>query len=110
MRVIAGLMTLFYAWCCWLQTNDPDPLVWIALYGYAGAVSLMTAAGRHPLLAAGIGFAAYTLAVLWHTPHLRPGWWESEQGREGVGLLICACWMMILCVMHYRQVPAKPPA
>lgn len=110
MRVISGFAAVFFVWCCWLQTNDPDPLLWIAVYGFAGAVSLAVALDRNPGASPVAGLAVYALAVLGHIPHMKPGWWASEEGREGMGLLLCAAWMLVVSRYVRRSRPPMPRA
>jgi hypothetical protein len=96
-RVIAvACATLFLAFAA-LQYNDPDPLVWIAIYVAMAALCIWSAFGQLPrvvpilaMLAALVG--AY---LLWPTSYQglsgkmdsRPG---VELARESLGLLLCA--------------------
>lgn len=51
--VIAGICFLFAIF----QWNDPDPLLWIVLYGAVGLIALMAGLGHHWMTLTAIGMA-----------------------------------------------------
>ncbi len=54
-RIVNGVMALLFAVAVAVQYNDPDPIRWMAIYGAASIVTLMTAArGRAPVFAAAV--------------------------------------------------------
>jgi len=99
-----------------LQLNDPDPLIWILFYGAAAAACF--AWGSVPpywLWPAAVGLAA----LIW-TGLLAPRVFPDlvlvdlvrpmdektpaiEEGREMLGLLIVAGWMVTLLVLSRRR-------
>jgi hypothetical protein len=102
-------MLLVFAFSTAVQVNDPDPLRWVAVYGLAAVVCLLSLAGRVPwwppalLCLVALALAA-TLAprVLGRVP-LRDmfGAFEMrdtgvEESREMYGLLIVAAWMAVV--------------
>lgn len=48
--VIAGICFLFAAF----QWNDPDPMLWIAVYAVVGVVALMAAFGKSSMILTGV--------------------------------------------------------
>lgn len=91
-----------------VQFNDPDPWIWMGMYGFAVLVCLLAALGRlHwsvPLSVAGItlvwgiGVATQAEGVSWIdlTSTLSMKTLEVEQAREAGGLLVVATWMLVL--------------
>lgn len=91
-----------------IQVNDPDPWRWVVLYGGAGAACLL--AGLH--LPARSGAALVGLVSLAWAVAMLPGLSEFrfgdlfrsmkaespsiEAGREILGLLIVAAWMIVV--------------
>lgn len=92
-----------------VQYNDPDPLLWIVVYGLAAIVSFLAFSPRLdkrlPLYLGiiAIGWAAFHLPDVWGK--VNPGEiFQSiemktiavEKAREMGGLLIIASWMLYL--------------
>jgi hypothetical protein len=102
-RLLAALMCGLFLLSTAVQWNDPDPWLWMPLYGLAAALAALGAAGRLPLwpnAAALVLFAA--LLALW-APSLVSGrrdaftHWRmqspaDEEAREAGGLALCAAW------------------
>lgn len=106
MKVLHIVLSLLFFSFALVQYNDPDPFLWILIYGVMTAFCLQAARGKfYPRLmwAAALGFGIY--AVI-----LAPGtwdWWNSddrsllfddlakmqfyyiEEAREFLGLMIC---------------------
>ncbi len=90
----------------WVQLNDPDPVVWVLIYGLAAAVSAMAALGRAPGVLAGVLGLLSLAWVLNLAPGLRPVSWAElsteapmigdhvELARETGGLLLVALAML----------------
>ena len=114
-RLSNGVFAAIFALSAALQYNDPDPWGWAAIYTAAAIACL--AAWRAPssrLLPAGVGVAALiwvgTLSGV--VPDIRitdlarsmkaetP---SIELGREFLGLLIIASWMVLLFVSAHRS-------
>ena len=105
-RVAAGAMGALFAVAVAVQWNDPDPWLWMPLYGLAAGLAGLAAAGRLPLLA---NAAAATLFVgafaLWapslatarseafETWHMQSA--ADEEAREAGGLALCAFWSLV---------------
>ena len=93
----AAMLVLFLSWAGF-QYNDPDAIAWIVVYLAAATGCVLALLGRFPrrvaLTYAGIcvGWSLY-LAV---NVLLGREFFFEERGREAMGLLICAGWMLAL--------------
>jgi hypothetical protein len=114
---INWVIALLFGISAILQYNDPDPARWIALYGAAGLACLLARWRVAPwvLPAAIVGTAALVWSAVLAPRALRdlqlvelfgamssktP---EIELGREFLGLLMIASWMLVLVVAHRRR-------
>ena len=78
-----------------LQINDPDPWIWILLYGLVAAFGMLGASNQNPLrMSVSI---LYLLVAYWRFPTEYHGLGsmsesqpEIEQAREALGILIAA--------------------
>ena len=108
MRWLDLIGSLLFAAFAGVQLNDPDSLPWILIYGGTSALSMASFAGylspsilylwliaclipALPLMedlraATPSSFASYGMADL-----------AAERAREGLGLLVAACWTLFLC-------------
>jgi hypothetical protein len=94
---LAGLMFLFAL----VQYNDPDGPLWMVLYGvpaiWAGIAAMRPhlLAGTVALVLLGASLLVWLVlvVVLWPPEDAwwrMEVWWESEESREGMGLMIAA--------------------
>lgn len=93
--LLGGLMVLFAA----VQYNDPDALLWIAIYlipaawAFAAAFRLQQVRSATGTTLLWITLAAGLAATLYYFPQT-PGfwrkdvWWVDEEAREGMGMMI----------------------
>src|SRR3712207_4485728 len=118
-RVADALMLLLFTFGALVQVNDPDPVLWIAVYTLAAAACLLSVLRRvHwalPALLCAVALAwAATLAprVVGRVPFSEMfGAFEMrsvgiEESREMYGLLIIAVWMAVLA-LRARRAPAR---
>ena len=101
--VSAGMTLLFIAWA-YYQYNDPDPFVWILVYGVAALTSVLFLIQRLPL-AFTMGYfvvcaawALYTSTQVTYGPPLI----QIEEWREMMGLVIVCIWMGVLSWWLYK--------
>ena len=103
------LLLALFVFSVAVQYNDPDPLVWMTIYGLA-ALACVVALKRPAqwvwpgvLCLSALGWAATILPRVWG--RVRAGElfaaWEMkdlrvEEAREFGGLLIVAAWMLVL--------------
>jgi len=102
MRYLHAVMFLLFLFCCAVQYNDPDPLTWISLYGYAAILTGLAAFGKYSLLPS-LGMAIYLTGFFIQAPPLNVSWWALEEGREAIGLMISAVWMGVLLFLWFRE-------
>jgi hypothetical protein len=102
-RACAGVMCALFLLSVAVQYNDPDPWLWMPLYGLAAGLAGLGAAGRLPLRANAAAGVLYLALFAWWAPTLleaRPEAFESfhmrapedEAPREAGGLALCALW------------------
>lgn len=115
-------MLLAFVLSMLLQFNDPDSLIWIAIYGVSAAACGLELSGRGSVgLPGGVGVIALAWAVqladavVGKVPFSAMfGDWEMhdagiEVSREMYGLLIVTAWMAALAIAAYRRpAPTKP--
>lgn len=109
-RILDAVMTALFALSVAVQFNDPDPARWMAMYGAACAVSVVSVVRRVPPLVPSmvVGGVAFAWSVFWMTAnrsaqgdflHMFDAWemksMPVEAAREAVGLMIIMVWMMI---------------
>ena len=110
------VMLLAFVFSVLVQFNDPDSLIWIAIYGLAAAACGLELSGRANV---GMPGATAIIALAW-AAELSPdvlgqvpfgamfGDWEMhdagiEAAREMYGLLIVGAWMVMLTAAAYRS-------
>lgn len=99
-----------------VQWNDPDPLLWVAIYGAALVVSSVVAwrgriAWTVPAVVAAVAMC-WSLARIIGGPaasqysHMFDAWEMKsvsvEEAREATGLLIVAAWMTVIAARQRR--------
>lgn len=89
-------MSGFFVWACTVQLNDLDPWVWIGMYGGAAVLSLLAFFGvghrgvTYAIAAGLFGWGCYLSYYVIGQQHL----FDSEEGREMLGLWIVAAWLV----------------
>jgi hypothetical protein len=106
LRALAAVMCALFLLSVAVQWNDPDPWLWMPLYGLAAALAGLGAAGRLPLAPNAGALALYlALFALW-APSLFGARGEAftsftmraeadEAPREALGLALCALWSAV---------------
>ena len=110
-----AVMLVLFAFSAFLQFNDPDALIWIALYVAAAAVSGMEIRRSTPLwspviLALIASVWALSLAPRAHDVPISALFaeWEMkdlhvEEAREMYGLAIVALWMIAIAIASWMR-------
>jgi len=116
MKILNYVMTAVFIFSVIVQYNDPDPALWMLIYGLAGAACALAIMGRlNWVFPAAVGIAALMWALT-----LAPGvvgkaafgeLFEAfemkdervEVAREMGGLLIVAFWMAALVLHSLRR-------
>jgi hypothetical protein len=115
-RAANVVMLLAIAFSVVLQFNDPDSLIWIAIYGVAAAACALELSGRGSV---GLPGATAVFAFAWALQLAERalgavpfsamfGDWEMqdvriEEAREMYGLAVVAAWMVVLAVVAFRR-------
>jgi hypothetical protein len=85
------------------KLSYPDPVFWIALYGYGLMVSILAIGGRFNIFPIIVGLMIYLSLTIYHfyaqAQRLQP----MGEGWEGVGLLACTAAMIVYLAGAYRQ-------
>jgi hypothetical protein len=120
MRILNSILALMFMAFAFVQVNDPDPILWILIYGAMAAISVMAIFEYYIakiMWALAAGYFAY--AVL-----LFPGvvdWLKSddrsllfddiakmqfpyiEESREFLGLVICLAVLALYLARSYKR-------
>lgn len=103
-KAAAGAAVLFFLFAV-VQYNDPDPLLWIMLYGLTAGLSALYAINQFPqtvtlvVCLAALGVTVYlALRVLGQQPIF------DEEGREMFGGVLVAGWLGALLWQARRPV------
>lgn len=120
-HIANGLMLVLFTTAAVVQLNDPDPTLWVGLYGVGAAACALFAAGWLPRWGAAVlatGYVLGGLAML--LPILGPeAFYDTtgqemmglmETSREMMGLLIMAGWTGFLTWRLGRQETAASPS
>jgi Transmembrane family 220, helix len=121
MKILNYVMTACFVFSAIVQYNDPDPLVWISIYGLAGLACVLAIVGRlNWVFPAAVGITALIWAMtlapnvignvrfaeLFEAFEMKDE--RVEVAREFGGLLIVAFWMAALDFQALRKKKFKP--
>ena len=102
-RVANAGMAVLLLYAVAVQYNDPDPLVWVAMYGTAAAVAGVLAVRALPAWVPAIVGAIALAWCAWLASRVlgqQPLF--EEEGREMLGLLIAGGWMALDAAQLWR--------
>lgn len=118
MRYVFWILALMFVFFAALQLNDPDPALWVPLYLVPAALMAWAARGvRGPRWLLWLAAVVYVGLGIW--------WWPShfdgvtgpmnphttvEEGREALGLFICAACLALAGRYASRRPVAAPVA
>ena len=117
MKVANIIFALLFIFSLVVQYNDPDPLRWMVVYGAAAAACIWgVVRGSVPRWLTGlVALAALAWIGLWFPRVLGKvsfgemfqergmATLEIEEGREVIGLLLVAIWMIVLFILSGRR-------
>jgi amino acid transporter len=103
MRIASGFLAVLFAGAAVVQVNDPDPLLWMVIYGAGAVCSGLYAVGIRAVRlsavvsgACGLGALVLMICLVEAGTFLDETGTEMtgvvEEGREMMGLLIMAVW------------------
>lgn len=119
-RSISILMVLVFLLSVAVQYNDPDPLVWMTIYGVCAVFAGLGAMGKHSALAVPAA-VIYWVGMFYWMPHkgvanpmnlitdVKMASLGVEEWREDGGLAICATWLTVQSVMWWLRRPKTAP-
>jgi hypothetical protein len=116
MRVVNFILAIMFMGFAFLQLNDPDPVIWILIYGVMAVFCVMAMFdfySRKALIAVLLIYTAYSFfyipgVIEWLQHDKRSALFDDvakmehlyiEESREFLGLLIC---IAVLAVYLYR--------
>jgi hypothetical protein len=112
MKYLYLVLTVIFVLFAILQYNDPDPEIWMPLYGYAAVMSFFMFLGRmtNPAWSI-IGVLLFAITAIQDWPStfkgmenamtiMRP---EIERARETSGMMICAATMLFYVIIILRN-------
>lgn len=113
--LVNGIMLLMFLLSAAVQVNDPDPLVWMAIYGAAAGVCGLEIRRRGSTWApVALAFIALVWAgSIYYRVHDVPvsslfAEWEMrdlrvEEAREMYGLTIICIWMIVIVSVRWAR-------
>lgn len=114
MSIANRIAALIFMLCAAVQLNDPDGVIWVAIYGAPVLLCVAHECGRTPRLVAAVlgGLSAVgAVAHLWSASNAGPVGVEALQWsmvgpsaeplREGGGLLLIAVWSAVLATRRH---------
>jgi len=89
LRILNGLLFLLFGAAAVVQYNDPDPLLWMSVYGAGALCCALHLVGRLPAILAGCvaGLCGLGALLLLGDILLSSGSFFDETGMEMMGLL-----------------------
>uniref|UniRef100_A0A7M5WR91 Transmembrane protein n=1 Tax=Clytia hemisphaerica TaxID=252671 RepID=A0A7M5WR91_9CNID len=115
-RILNCIMGIFFMVAMGLQANDPDPAVWMLLYGITGAVSFSIVISsslqgkRLWRIFVAVHFVcclamlAYVIMFYSHVIDKSSNILHNEEGRELSGVILVQLWLaIILSVSIYHE-------
>ena len=101
-QVLSTLFTIVFGWFALAQFNDPDPLIWIGLYGFVSLVNAMAIFSFFPKRSIMLGMIVLSIGCLYLSPSLiewissgdslidgmSPDRMYVEESREFLGMLM----------------------
>lgn len=109
MRIVSAVICLLMLLFALAQYNDPDTLLWVAIYGLPALLAGVGAwrpqviygpSGRRVLMAA-LMLAVAGMVYYWPVaPEFWrvDVWWDDEPAREGLGMMIVTICLLIMAV------------
>ena len=115
MKIVNLVLAVMFLAFAFVQINDPDPILWILIYGVMAVICVLAAFGYSSRLAMVIllvGFLAYSIVFLpglreWLAQDDRSVLFDDiakmqhlyiEESREFLGLMICVIVLIIYLV------------
>jgi len=101
-RLLSAAVGLAFLAFAVLQHNDPDPALWMAVYGLVALLSFLAALERlrhRPAFAVALGLG---VLLWWIAEPARPLDVDDEVVREEMGLALATAWTLVLAFAAQR--------
>ena len=115
MRAVNGLFCVVLGLFAIAQYNDPDALLWFLIYAIPAAWAGVVAFRPDLLPAKGAAIAAFLAclaAAVAGTVYMWPAefstWWDVEEVREGMGLMIVTAALLVAGLTWWRRNRSVP--
>ena len=123
-KILATFLAVMFLCFALVQVNDPDPLLWILVYGSMMVISIMALFNRFPIQIMIVMAGGYLLLSALHVDGMME-WLESpnrsllfsdiakmqypyiEEAREFLGLLICLLVLLFYFYLHRKTTRAR---
>jgi hypothetical protein len=109
MRYFNGFLGVLLTLFTIVQYNDPDAPLWILIYGlpaiWAGLAAYRPDAFAHNewlLGVLGVNLLAIGAGAIYLWPTEISTWWEKEEVREGLGLIITTLSLLVVAFTLWR--------
>jgi Transmembrane family 220, helix len=109
MRYLNGFLCVLLALFTIVQYNDPDAILWILIYGlptvWAGFAAYRPRAFAHNQLflsLLGLNILAVGAGAIYMWPSEVSTWWDQEEVREGLGLIITTVALLLMAFTLWR--------
>ncbi|QLG46169.1 transmembrane 220 family protein [Costertonia aggregata] len=96
-KIFSAFFAFFFLWAAYVQYNDPDPYVWMALYIFAAVISILFFLDKLSYKLALVMAVGYLVGAFLNWPDVFQGITigegeieNIEKGRESLGLLFCS--------------------
>lgn len=110
MKIITVLMAAFLAFAVYVQWNDPDPEIWMLIYGLCLAVTICSLILKKWIFRLSL-LALIAIAIMFGRQYLSSLDIEietpmAEYLSELGGLALCFVWLSILAYTHRKPIDA----
>lgn len=123
MKIVNLILAIMFVAFAFVQINDPDPVLWILIYGIMAVVCILAAFKMYykiPLIILLVGYSVYCFILIpgfreWLAQEDRSVLFDDvmkmeypyiEEAREFLGLLIC---IIVLIIQLVRSRNVKTP-
>jgi hypothetical protein len=106
MKILKVILALLFVLFAYVQLNDPDPGLWILVYGLMAVLSVMAYFNKYPVKIMIVMAAGYLVMSIMHFDGMvewllspnrkllfddfaKMQYWYIEEAREFLGLLVC---------------------
>jgi len=81
MKIVFAIFSFILFCFVALQLNDPDPILWVPIYGYGALVLALSALGKYNKWATIIGIVGYATGAAYLFPSVID-WLDKENGQN----------------------------